>query len=297
MNGTVVGIIQIPCGHCIGCRLEYSKQWSDRLMLESLDHENNFFITLTYDDAHLPDPVLIEKDGMKFWAEPLSKKDITKFLHDIRQKIAPDKIRFFICGEYGPATMRPHYHGILFGLNLREGDEKLDLVPTRHYNEIGQQIFESRFLEKIWNKGSVEIGTVTPQSCSYVARYCMKKVDGFDRSYYLDIGLEPEFLRMSKHPGIGHNQIIKDLERGLNSSYKIDSGSKSIMIKDNRYAKKLRRKYIPEIQEESDINAKFISYQIKKNKINSSDITYINQLKIEENNKKDSIKSLKRREL
>lgn len=102
LNGVSVGYIKIPCGKCLGCRLDYAKMWSDRLLLESLYHEHNWFVTLTYDDAHLPDPVLIEKGGVKFWADPLSHKDITKFLHDLRREIYPERFRYYLCGEYGP---------------------------------------------------------------------------------------------------------------------------------------------------------------------------------------------------
>jgi len=46
--------ISLPCGQCIGCRLERSRQWAMRCIHEAQLHQNNCFITLTYDDEHLP---------------------------------------------------------------------------------------------------------------------------------------------------------------------------------------------------------------------------------------------------
>lgn len=296
LSGAAVGVIPIPCGKCVGCRLEYSKQWSDRLMLESQYHDQSWFLTLTYDDVHLPDSVLIEKDGVKFWTEPLSKKDITKFLKDLRNAVYPEKIRFFLCGEYGPETMRPHYHAIIFGLNLSfEKNAERDVSGTIHTNDIGQTIFHSDFVEKIWSKGAVELGTVTPQSCSYVARYCMKKLDGLDRDYYLSIGLEPEFLRMSNHPGIAYQAFIEAPERGATGSYRIGTGRGSVLIKDCRYFKKLRKKNMPEIQEAADLMMVQASHQIKKQKSQATDKDYLSLLKIEEKNKEQKTHLLKTR--
>lgn len=48
------------------------------------------------------------------------KKDIQNFLKRLRHLIEKDTftkgcpIRYYICSEYGPDTLRPHYHGILF---------------------------------------------------------------------------------------------------------------------------------------------------------------------------------------
>jgi hypothetical protein len=46
--------LKIPCGQCIGCRLEYSRQWAMRCHHEASLHIFNSFITLTYDPEHLP---------------------------------------------------------------------------------------------------------------------------------------------------------------------------------------------------------------------------------------------------
>ena len=93
----------LPCGRCIGCRLERSRMWALRCVHEAQLHSENSFITLTYNDDHIP------RDGS------LNKKHFQDFMKRLRKSIAPKKVRFYHCGEYGPKLLRPHYHAILFG--------------------------------------------------------------------------------------------------------------------------------------------------------------------------------------
>ena len=105
--------------------------------------------------------------------------------------------RYFAAGEYGDVTFRPHYHAILFGLNLTDLKE-VGSSPT------GDKYFQSETIDKIWSYGHVLIGAVTWESACYVAQYCLKKQTGVRSDFYIKNGIVPEFVRMSRRPGIGY---------------------------------------------------------------------------------------------
>lgn len=63
--------VAIPCKHCIGCHLDYARDWANRLLIELKDMKCGIFLTLTYDNDHLPRT----KDGVP----TLSKRDIQLF--------------------------------------------------------------------------------------------------------------------------------------------------------------------------------------------------------------------------
>nr|QJB18958.1 MAG: replication initiator protein [Microvirus sp.] len=184
--------LQIPCGGCIGCRLDKSRQWMLRLMHEAKYHEQKSFLTLTYDDLQLPE------NGS------LDKTHFQKFMKRLRKQHG-GKLRYFMCGEYGDQTQRPHYHAILYGCDF--SDRRPHSKGAK-----GDQIYISETLDRIWTHGNCYIGNVTPESCGYVARYIMKKVTGEQANdhygrinpatgeWYL---LQPEYLAMSLKPGIG----------------------------------------------------------------------------------------------
>lgn len=190
MFGAVGKGISLPCGRCVGCRLERSRQWAVRLMHESEMHEASSFLTLTYSDEHLP------SDGS------LSVETCQLFMKRLRERLAPIKIRFFLCGEYGEKFGRPHYHAIIFGYGFP------DKIPLERQGE--HQLFISDLLLDVWGLGHVSIGSVTFDSTAYVARYSMKKVSGdLAEAHYQ--GRKPEFLLMSRRPGIGRLWIDKHL--------------------------------------------------------------------------------------
>lgn len=151
--------LRLPCGQCIGCRLDRSQHWATRLMHESRSHETNSFITLTYEDEYLP------PDGS------LYKSHFQKFMKRLRKQ-SDAKLKFFHCGEYGASdkTLRPHYHAILFGMDFP--DKQLFTVR----NEI--PVYTSDRLTDIWGMGFTTCGDVTYESCAYVARYTLKKING-----------------------------------------------------------------------------------------------------------------------
>ncbi len=201
-------LIELPCGQCIECRLARSREWANRCMLETKDHKNNYFITLTYDNENLPMGNAIDIDtGETYEVGTLKPKDLQDFMKRLRitweRKYGIKNIRYYACGEYGELYARPHYHAIIFGIPI------FDLKPD-HKSKKGNMNFRSDEIEKIWGKGRIAIGTVTWDSCAYTARYVMKKQTGKGKEeYYRVMGIEPEFVRMSRRPGIARNYYEK----------------------------------------------------------------------------------------
>jgi len=206
--------ISVPCGQCIGCRLDRTRQWATRCMHESQLHEENCFLTLTYNDENLPD------------GGSLIKKDFQDFMKRLRKQISPIKVRYFHSGEYGEKFRRPHYHALLFGYDFP--DKRLHQIQNE------QRYYTSVLLAKLWPHGYSTIGSVTFESAAYVARYCMKKVTGplskkedeHGLTYYQNfsqytgeiIEMTPEYSTMSRRPGIA----AKWLEQNMDDVYPKD---------------------------------------------------------------------------
>lgn len=183
--------LTVPCGQCLGCRLERSRQWAVRLLHEKTQHDLAVFVTLTYDDDHLPEDGSLHKEHFQLFMKRLRKR------HGAQ-------IRYFHCGEYGEQGRRPHYHAILFGIDF--ADRKLHST-----NGSGNKLYSSDTLAKTWGHGFCLIGDVTFESAAYVARYVVKKVTGeMAESHYRHVlpdgevvNLEPEYVTMSRDPPIG----------------------------------------------------------------------------------------------
>lgn len=174
--------VEVACGQCIGCRLERSRQWAIRCVHEASLHDENCFITLTYDNEHLP------PDGS------LKVEDFQKFMKRLRKHFNGERIRYYHCGEYGDRTNRPHYHALLFGIDFR--DKSLFRISPS-----GEKLYRSPTLERLWPFGYSTIGNVTFESAAYVARYIMKKVTGEKAEEHYQ-GRTPEYTTMSRRPGI-----------------------------------------------------------------------------------------------
>lgn len=210
----------VPCGQCIGCRLDYSREWATRLMLEMKRFKESecWFITFTYDDEFLPvSKFIFDSKTRKVKRSPfhsVSKKTHQLLMKRIRNWYGPD-IRFFSCGEYGDISFRPHYHYILFGLDLSG-----DIMEFYRTNWRGDILYNSpTFQRKVWSDekthkpyGHVVIGKVSFDSCAYVARYVMKKRKGLNSDWYKKMGIEPEFCCMSRKPGLGKDYFDVNYE-------------------------------------------------------------------------------------
>ncbi|QXP08467.1 MAG: replication initiator protein [Arizlama microvirus] len=211
--------LQIPCGQCVGCRLERSRQWAMRCLHESSLYKRNCFITLTYDNKHLPSD------------ESIHVREFQLFMKKLRKAYPNDKIRFFHCGEYGelcgfcrkpkyikgrpdksckckiyrPELGRPHYHACLFNFDFDQvvfaNDNRGISIPTTEKrlfsDQQGIKLYTSKRLEEIWGNGYCTIGEVTFDSAAYVARYIMKKINGEHADKYYD-GRTPEYTTMSR---------------------------------------------------------------------------------------------------
>jgi hypothetical protein len=197
----VDGSLELPCGQCIGCRLERSRQWAMRCLHESSLYEDNSFITLTYDESNLPA------------GGSLNYPDFQRFMKRLR-KNSKRPVRFYMGGEYGESTLRPHFHACLFGFDFS------DKVYFRK-SASGEKIYTSKFLESLWPFGLSSIGNVTFQSAAYIARYCVQKVTGdaadlhyscpefVDEDGVIRNSVVPEFNHMSLKPGIGAKWLEK----------------------------------------------------------------------------------------
>nr|WAE43439.1 MAG: replication initiator protein [Microviridae sp.] len=167
-------MIKVGCGRCSYCRLERARNWAVRCMCEASLHDSNSFVTLTYSVEGLVD-------------DSLHVEHLQLFFKRLRKKFS---FRYFACGEYGDLKGRPHYHVLFFGLS--------ESVVT---------------LEPFWKHGLVHVGSLTFESCAYVARYCLKKFDGKLSDFYLDEDtgelMKPPYVVMSRRPGVGRPWLDK----------------------------------------------------------------------------------------
>ena len=191
--------IQVPCGHCIQCRLDHAKMWALRCWHESLKYPFSSFVTLTYDDDHLKSPSLI-------------KEDFVLFMKRLRKKYG-NGIKYFHCGEYGSLNFRPHHHIILFGF----------IFPDQTFNlfsSSGHMRYNSDSLNRLWSFGLTDIGLFEPACAAYVARYTDKKQE-LSTQWFLDRDLVPPYLSMSK--GIGLDTFNQNSGIYLNQRFCVDS--------------------------------------------------------------------------
>lgn len=152
-------------------------------MLEAMVHTENSFVTLTYDDQHLP------KGGS------LAPEEIRNWLKRFRASVSPRRIRFYCVGEYGDETGRPHYHAALFGYpRCRHGLSRYSRERTECCDVCDK-------VRDTWGNGNVYVGALEIKSAQYIAGYVTKKMTRFDDPRLN--GRHPEFARMSLKPGIG----------------------------------------------------------------------------------------------
>lgn len=275
---------EIPCGHCIECYLNYSMTWANRCMMELTDYDpcECWFLTLTYDEEHIP------KDGS------LNKDDLQKFWKRLRQYIVRkcgevSRLRYFACGEYGSKTFRCHHHAIVYGLPY------IDLqswVPSKS----GFPLFRSETLEEIWQNGIVTVSPVSWNTCAYTARYVLKKADkSIDQNMYKELNVLPEYVTMSRRPGIGRSYYDlhkEDIYRFDEIILKTDEGGK--IVKPPKYFDDLYEAECPEAYEKIKNKRKDVADSIRLSKLSRTDLEYLDYLKAEETALIGKLKTLRR---
>lgn len=267
--------VELPCGKCPSCRLRASRAWRDRCVAEALYHEKNYFITLTYNPDHVPyapsgNMTLRKKDVQDFWKR--LRKDGKEF-------------RYFVCGEYGSKTYRPHYHAIVFGLDL----------PDLLLNDKGH--WQSEYLDSKWFFGYTQIDPFSEKAAGYVARYTYKKAFKDLKSFYEVFGVEPEFVLMSRRPGIG-SKFFEDSGLFLYDNkyfpYSTEDGGKKLY--PTRYWQKCLERDYPEVYEK--VKNDGLEYCLKKKDVLFNGVRpYTDILADQEEIVVRKTESLKRREL
>ena len=208
----------IKCGQCSGCKLEHARQWALRIKHEALMHPQNSFITLTYDNEHLPPTGTLVLKHWQLFMKRLRKKvndDIIKDNKKNNTNFPPKKLSFYHCGEYGEKQGRPHYHAIIFNHQFS------DLIPIPRKKDL----HTSEKLKTLWGKGHISVGSVTFESASYVASYVQKKINGpkaeainmsnglrhYERMTAEGevITLKKEYSTMSRNPGIAGDWLTQ----------------------------------------------------------------------------------------
>lgn len=213
---------ELPCGKCIGCRMEKARQWGLRCLDEAKCWPSNYYVTLTYNDAFMPP------------GGSVCLRDVQLFMKRLRKAKNSNKdnpVRFFLGAEYGDENRRPHYHALLF--NVRFNDLRL-----HGYNKRGEALYTSEELSRLWGSddgsyGFCTLGAVTFESAVYCAKYALKQLklsehsppamrEEYERRYvvYDADGIvyerDREFAVMSRRPGIGakyyekYGQEIRD---------------------------------------------------------------------------------------
>lgn len=311
--------VQIPCGKCIGCRLEYSRQWANRCMLELQYHESAYFLTLTYNDGNLPLRWHVDdKTGEAFRVASLVKRDWQLFMKRLRRAFPDQQLRFFMSGEYGEQNFRPHFHAIVFGLKIPD---------LRFYKKLDKyDYFTSSSIQKIWDfganlshepldnpdqkvynvdtgkwcvtplttRGLVIIGEVNWDTCAYTARYVMDKLKGPAANFYVEQGIEPPFSLMSRRPGIGR-QYYDDHDCYEYSYINVATPQGGKKFQAPKYFDRLLESDDPERFAEIKQRRKAFSQQWQEAKLAQTDLKYLDFLEVQEAAHEDRIKALERR--
>ncbi|MEM0168021.1 MAG: hypothetical protein QW515_05265 [Thermoplasmatales archaeon] len=224
------------------------------MMHEAQLHDENCFLTLTYNDENIPD------------FDSLDYTHVQKFMKRLRRTLEgtkyEKKIKFYRVGEYGDSFGRPHYHLIIFGfdfscLHIFDRGRQVN-KRTRWRGDDQQPQYRSTLLEHLWTHGNAEIANVNYDTCMYVAKYVTKKLLGHDKKYYKERNIEPERSSMSKgyvkpdtkerlsYP-IGHEWLQKYWRDVYPRDYVVINGKK---IKPPRSYDEWLEKHHPEIYEE-----------------------------------------------
>lgn len=219
--------VLVPCGKCLGCLMTRAFNWSIRCTCESVNYDESYFLTLTYDNKNMPED------------RELCRADVQSFVKRLRYHFRNYRLRVFYCGEYGDKRHRPHYHMIVFGLPLEK--EGCLMFPV-DYSKRGNTNYACPFIEKIWQKGIVRVGTFTPGSASYVAQYTLKKHSP-DMSAFISRKRVKPFIGMSNRPGLGFDFFMSNHTSLYRRGFFRPFPDKDITVRPIPYFNKLLEKF------------------------------------------------------
>lgn len=226
--------LTVPCGQCLGCRLNYSRHWAVRCMHEASMHAENIFLTLTYAPEHLPADHSLDKNA------------VPTFMADLRRWTGV-KMKYFHCGEYGDQLSRPHYHLLIFGWRPK------DAVI---WKRTPFPLWNSSTIEQFWPYGFAPFGELTFESAAYTARYATKKITGkrarshyerFDPETGEIFNLQPEYATMSNRGGIGRSWLLKYLDEVYPSDSVLVNGH---LVQPPRFYDKVLKEVNPDLFEQ-----------------------------------------------
>ena len=293
LNSGVYDVCQFPWDDGVGCRLAYSREWANRCYLESLTKSPNWFVTLTYNEEHLPRQFFTNDNDEIFEVNSLQKNDLSSFIKRLRSHYdyydKKNNMSFYACGEYGSNFFRPHYHLLIFGLPID------DLVY--HSTKNGFVTYNSPTFENLWKKGFVTINEFSWETAAYVARYMLKKQKGEDFEQYKKFNLVPEFVNMSRSPGIAYDYYQMNKEKIFNDGFISVKNFKGIFHDSiPAYYYRLLKKENPDLffSLKSKKRVDFLNNLELNAFFDNSDLNDYEQRLVDENTKLSQIKSLRR---
>lgn len=233
------GLMPFPCGNCTPCRVNRQKEWSIRIVLESLSHDHNTFATLTYRDKSLT----LDDHG----TPQVDPYDLTCFLKRLRHLYS---YRYFAVGEYGDETLRPHWHFMFFGIENNLENENL--------------------IENTWTHGFAHLDDLNFSTARYVTGYCMKKLTrkGDERLH----GKKPEIMRSSRGSkfdsmgGLGRDTVRKIAKSIKRTGSHPERVIRKIRLGNNYYplGRYLTNKLSDDLEIPIDVRDKdLLNYQLK----------------------------------
>lgn len=191
------GAVPFGCGQCMGCRINKTREWQHRMMLEAMAHKQSAFVTLTFDEEHVPEKVTV--------------RELQLFLKRFRKSYG-SKIRYFGVGEYGDKYGRPHYHLAIFGVNDswicpkcdKHNCPNIEKKKNLRCEYQGKQMCLQEEIMPSWTKGIVQVGEINKDSAGYIAGYVAK-----GNAHKKTAGEKREFAIQSRKPGLGHDTVVE----------------------------------------------------------------------------------------
>lgn len=215
----IISYIDIPCRHCEECYSQTRFEWISRATAEMQLHSKALYITLTYRDYNDGETVLppvaemVTEDGEILKHSTLRYRDFQLFIKRLRKRFPDRKLRYMVCGEYGSRTFRPHYHAIIYGIDVVDFS---DMLPHNR-NKHGDILYSSIELDSIWQLGYTLSASADNGSIAYVAGYVAKKFSVLKpKEWYQYTNVVSPFIKSSNRPGLGSKFISANYDHFLN---------------------------------------------------------------------------------